>query len=100
MPGDFFVGLPVFSLRRFHYVCGKLWAGRLLVPADALEIVAHELLIERWLCFARRVLIGWPKARRIGRQGFINPDDFIADQAEFEFRVSDNNSALCCPIRS
>src|SRR5215469_15632849 len=87
------IGFPVFVPRASHYVRGQCGRGRLLVPADALEVVADELLIEGRLRLAGRIEVRGPEARRIGSESFVDPDELTADEAEFEFCVSDDDAA-------
>ncbi len=35
---------------------------------------------------------GGPEARRIRREGFVDPDQFIVEQAKFEFRVGEDDA--------
>ena len=91
--------LDVFLARLLDDVAGERGHGRLLVPADRLEVVAHELLVEARLRTTRRIVVARPEARRIGRQRLVDEDDLIpagavGDAAEFEFRVGDDDAAL------
>ena len=51
-----------------HYLRRQLRTGWLLVPADLFQIVPHILLIERRLRATRRIALGRPETRRVGRQ--------------------------------
>ena len=42
----------------------------------------------------RRILVGGPEPRAVGREHFVDQDDFAVDLAEFEFRVGDDDAAL------
>src|SRR6266568_1552411 len=65
-------GLDVL-LSRFHDDVFRQGRHRwVLVPLDALEIVAHELFVEAGLRSARRVRVGRPEPRRIWRQRFVD----------------------------
>jgi len=39
-------------------------------------------------------LIGRPEAGGIGREAFIDKQQFVADQTKLEFRISDDDSAF------
>ena len=94
MAGDALIRFPVLVSRACDHIRRQDGGRRLLVPADALEVVAHVLLVERRLRLAGRILIGGPEARGIRRKRFVDPDEFLAEQAEFEFRVGDDDAAL------
>ena len=87
------VGFPVLGLCRGDHVRGQFRPGRLLVPADAFEVVADVLLVERRLRPAGRVALGGPEARRIRRQRFVNPDQFVADQPELKLGIGQQDAA-------
>jgi hypothetical protein len=93
------IRFPILGLCRGHHVSGQFGAGRLLVPADPLEVVANVLLVKRWLRPSRCITGGGPKSGRIRRQGFVDPDQFIADQPEFKLCVREQYAArlrVCC----
>ena len=94
MAGNALVRFPVFVSRAGDDVRRQRRSRRLLVPADPLEIVAHVLLVERRLRLAGSVLIGRPETRRIGRERFVDPDELPAQQAEFKFRIGDDDASL------
>ena len=52
------------------------------------------MLIERGLGAAGRELVGGPEARGIGGERFVDPDEFLVEQAEFEFGVGDDDAAF------
>jgi hypothetical protein len=87
--GDALKCFPIFIARSGDNVRRKSWRWRLLVPSDALEIVADELLVERRLNLSGRVLVTGPEARGIGRECLVNPNKLLADQAELKFGVGD-----------
>jgi hypothetical protein len=91
--GDALIGFPILVPRPGDHVGGQRGRGRLLVPTDALEVVADELLIERRLRLAGRVEVRGPEPRRIGSKGLVDPNQFVADEAEFEFCVGDDDAA-------
>ena len=70
--------------------------GRLLVPADRLEVVAHELLVEARLRPAGLIAVGRPEARRVGRQHLV-------DQRSSSLAAQPNSnlvSAMMMPLLS
>ena len=75
---DPLIGFSIFLLSRHHDFRRKRRRRWLLVPSDFLEVIPHVLLIKRRLRFAGSVLIRGPEARRIRRERFVNPDQFIA----------------------
>src|SRR5580704_1703307 len=92
--GDPLVSFAIARARGCHHFRGQCWRGWLLVPADALEIIPHVLLIERGLRAPGLVFIGGPEARGIGRERFVDPDQFLAGtESEFEFRVGNDDAA-------
>ena len=74
-PGQAAERLEVLLARPCHDVVGQRRHRRLLVPADPLEVVADELLVEARLRAARRVAVARPEARRVGRQRLVDQDD-------------------------
>src|SRR5687767_2373021 len=70
--------VEIFRARPLDHVLGQAGYGRLLVPLDRLEIVAHELLVEARLRAAGRVAVRRPEARRIGRHHLVDQDDLEA----------------------
>src|SRR5208282_6476021 len=85
------IGFPVLLPRSGDHVRRERRGRRLFVPADALEIVAHVLLVKRGLRLARRILSRGPEARGVGSQRFIDPDEFVSEEPELEFRVGDDD---------
>src|SRR6185503_17565899 len=60
-----------------------------------IEIVAKRLLVEARLRSPRRVMLGWPEARAVGREHFIDQRDAtIAIATELELGVGDDDSAI------
>ena len=51
---------------------GSFGAGRLLVPVERLEVVAHELLVEGGRADALAVGVGGPEARGVRRQHLVD----------------------------
>src|ERR1700726_1732551 len=91
--GNALICFPVFVPRSSDNFRRKSGPWGLLVPTDALEIIADILLVEGRLGIARRVLIARPEARRIGREGLINPNELVADQPQFKFCVGNDDAA-------
>ncbi len=52
------------------------------------------MFVKTRLRFARGIRVGGPEAGAVGREGFVDEKQLIAIEAEFEFRVGDNNAAL------
>src|ERR1700676_486819 len=71
----------------------QLGAGRGFRPADAFEVIANKLFVERGLRAAGLVLVGGPEAGGIGSEGFVDPDEIVAEKAELEFCVGEENAA-------
>src|SRR5688572_2329910 len=55
-------GVEILRARVFDDVRWQRGDGRLLVPVDRLEVVAHVLLVEAWLRAAGRIGVLWPVA--------------------------------------
>ncbi len=88
--------LPVLGACGVDDLGRKLRAGRGFRPANSLEIVAHKLFVERRLRTAGIVFCGGPKAGGIRRQGFVDPQELIIQEAEFKFRVGEDDAARLC----
>src|SRR5207253_3884843 len=67
--------------------------GRLFVPADGFQIIAHVLLVERWLRTAGLISSTGPEARGIGREHLVGQDQLIANESELELCVGDDNAS-------
>src|SRR5260370_3346034 len=91
--GELAVGFAVLGARGRHHILGKFRPRRLLVPTDPLEIVANKLFVVRRLGAAGLITFGRPKTRGVGGQRFVNPDEFVADQAKFELGVGEQDAA-------
>ena len=65
----------------------------MLIPSDPFEVIADILLVVRGLRAAGLVTVRWPKTRGIRCQGFVNPNEFVSDEAKFKLGVRQNNSA-------
>ena len=87
-------GFAIFRGRLLDDLGGQGWAGRSLVPIERLEIIAHELFVETRRALADDVLIRRPETRGIGRETFVDQEQFAVDRAEFEFCVGDDDSAF------
>src|SRR6185295_3828045 len=66
--------LDVLFSRVKDDLVGQRRHGRLLVPADPLEVVADELFVEARLRSARRILIARPETRRVRRERLVDED--------------------------
>ena len=74
---------------------GSSGPGARLVPAERLAVVADELLVERRLWAAGRVLVGGPEARGVGRERLVSEHELtVRVDAELELRVGDQDPAL------
>src|ERR1700730_8471164 len=68
--------------------------GRLLLPAEPLEVVPQILFVEGRLRTARPILLQIPEARGIRRHHLIDQDHIPIQQAELELRVSEDQPPL------
>src|SRR5215471_3497319 len=93
MPSENSQCFAIFRTGRLNDVGRQFRRRRLLVPADALEVIADKLLIEGRLRFSWRILIGRPETGGIRRQHLIDNGDITVDRAEFEFRVAKNDAS-------
>src|SRR5581483_8188623 len=66
--------------------------GRLLVPTNGFQMIPHVLLVERRLRAARIVAGARPEAGRIGRENLIGEHKLVANEAELELRVRDDDA--------
>src|SRR5262245_21486527 len=64
--------LHVLVSRSSHDLVWQRGDRRLLVPVNALEVVADELLVEAGLRTARSIAVAGPEARRIGRERLVD----------------------------
>src|SRR3989475_2290274 len=76
---------------------GEWRGGRLLVPAQVLEIVAQVLLVERRLRPSRFIAFEIPETRGIRGHDLIDKDDLTVVKPEFELRVSEDQPTLHRP---
>ncbi len=88
------VSVQIFLCGLGHDVGRQSGCGRLLVPRESFQVIAHELFVEARLAAAGFVLIGGPETGGIGRQNFVDEDEFAIGQAKFEFGVGDDDAAL------
>ena len=89
-------------MRFCHDLVRQRGRRSLLVPLDLFEIIADELLVERGLRAAGCVLVGGPVAGGIRSEDFVGKDDSVRGDAELEFGVGEDDSALsrvsCCAV--
>ena len=93
-PGDALVGLDVALARRRDDLGGQRRRRRGLVPVEAVEVVAHRLLVEARRRDARLPLVGRPEAAGVGRQHLVAQHELAVDEPELELRVGDDDPAL------
>src|SRR4051812_15255057 len=82
MPRQAGEGFQVFLLGALDDEGWKLGCRRLLVPIDALQIVAQKLFVEARLAAAGLVLVGGPETRGIGGEQFVDEDQPTVKHAE------------------
>src|SRR5262245_47683952 len=88
------MGVEIFVARPLHHVVGERGYRRLLVPANRLEVVAHELLVEARLRAARTPLVGGPETRGVGRHHLVDENELLARcDAELELGVGEDDAA-------
>ncbi len=76
-------------------LCRNARAGRLLVPVQRLEVVAHELLVVAGRADADAILLRRPEARGIRRQHLVHHiERAVGVGAELELGVGDDDAAL------
>src|SRR5690242_4547555 len=86
--------LDVLRARSLHDVVRERGDRRLFVPADLLEVVAHELLVEARLPASWRILIARPESRGVGRQHLVDQNQFRAvRQPKLELGVCNDDAA-------
>src|SRR5256884_4088855 len=86
------VRLPVLLASGVDYLRWQLRPRRGFGPAHPFEVIPHKLFVKRSLRSAGCVMCCGPEARRVWRQRLVNPNQFIIQQAELEFCVSDDKS--------
>src|SRR5260221_1198705 len=89
------VEIPGAGLRHDAIRQGRRW--RLAVPATraplGVEVVAQGLLVEAGLRSARRMAVGRPEARTVGRQHFVDETNgSLRISPELELRIGDDDS--------
>src|SRR5215471_2114771 len=93
-PGERAIRLPVFLAGATGNFLRQSWRGRLFVPMDGLQIIAHILFVVRGLRVSRLIGIGRPKPRRVRRQYLVGQDDLASDQPKLELGVRNDDTAL------
>src|SRR5918992_808075 len=93
LSGDPFVCLHVSGGRALDDLGGQGRCRRFPVPSRPIEPVSDELLVERGLIAARRVAVGRPEARGIGRADLIDHDQLSVRETELELRVREDDAA-------
>jgi len=68
--------------------------GRLLVPLDGFEEVAHVLLVEARLAVSLLVEVRRPEARGVWCQRFVYEDKLAVKNAELELGVRDDDATF------
>src|SRR5713226_9234237 len=91
--------LDVLFPRPFHHVRRQRGHRRLLVPVDALEVVADELLVKARLWAARSIAIERPEPRGVRGQRLVDQDHpllrgsaIVGQKPEFELGVGDDDA--------
>ena len=64
-----------------------------LVPVEGFEVVADVLFVEGVLTAAGFVFVEWPESGAVGREHFVDEDEFAVENAELEFGVGDDDVA-------
>src|SRR5690625_6444865 len=83
-----FFGYQIAQARLFNSVLGQARAGRLLVPVQRVQVIAHKLLVEAGRADAGLPLVGGPEPRAVGCKHLVNQVQTDAvDQAEFTVGV-------------
>src|SRR5215469_8077725 len=88
------ISLPVFLAGAPGNLLRQSGRGRLFVPRDRLQVIAHILLVVRGLRASGLIGISGPKPRRVWRQHLVGQDDLAPDQPKLELGVGDDNAAL------
>jgi len=66
-----------------------------MFPAATIGPVAHELLVKAGLVVAGFILVERPEARRVGREDFVDEDEFPRGiQAPLELRIGDDDASM------
>src|SRR5579863_7536489 len=87
------VGLNVLLTRLLRHFRRERRSGRLLVPLDAFQVIAHVLLVERFLRATGTIFILRPESRRVWSQNFVGQHQTAGRLAKFEFRIGDDDAA-------
>src|SRR5260370_23561774 len=85
-PGQDAIGFPVFGASSFNDLGRKLRAGRGFRPLPSLEVVANKLFVKRSLRTARAGMRARPEARRMRREGVLEPRQCAIAPARFQLR--------------
>src|ERR1700722_20413366 len=93
-------GFHILFARGCYNFSRQFGPGRNLGPANAFEIITHELFVERGLRAAWLVLRLGPEAGGIGSKSFIDPYQFAIEEPKFKFSVGKNDAARLCVCRS
>src|SRR5437867_551648 len=99
--GQPLVDLAVLLRGPGDHLCGEMRRGRLLVPLERVQVVAHVLLVEGGLALPRLVLRLRPEPRGVGREDLVGEHGRsllrvlgrrIGRDAPLELRVADDDS--------
>src|SRR5919106_3620109 len=93
LPGDPLVRLHVSRGGALDDLGGQRRCRWVPVPSRPIEPVPDELLVERGLIAARRVSVGRPEARGVGRADLIDHDQLPVRETELELRVREDDAA-------
>ena len=86
-PADAPRGLDVTLRGPLDDIFGKRGPGIGLVPAQLLDVIAHELLVKRDGGLPFLPLGHLPESRGVGREDLVDERQLPVDEAELEFRV-------------
>src|SRR4029077_6040986 len=89
--GDALVALDVPRPRGVDDLVGQGRGRWALVPVEAVEVVPHRLLVERWWGGAGLPLVRGPEARRVRRQDLVGQHQLAVDETELELGVGDED---------
>ena len=79
LPRQPLVGFDVLGAGLLDHVVGQIRRRAVLVPTGRLQPVADELLVERGLRPPGLVIVQRPEARAVGREHFVDQDQFVVD---------------------
>src|SRR5450631_2165301 len=80
----------VLFLRPPNYILRQSRSRSLLVPVNALQVVANELLVKRGLRSTRLVALTRPETRRVRSEHLISQHDSAGRLSELKLGVSEN----------